>query len=343
MFRSFFILNSKFGGNILSDYHLKKFEVIIIGAGPIGLACGIEAEKNKIDYLIIEKGCLVNSLFHYPTNMVYFSTSERLEIGDIPFVSHGDKPTRRESLEYYRRVADAWKLKINTYEKVESVEQSGNEFKVITNKETYSANKIIIATGFYDHPNYLNIPGEDKPKVKHYFDEAHPYAYLKLVVIGGGNSGVDVALETFRRGSEVTMVIREPNLKEGVKYWVRPDIDNRIKEGSIKAYFNSELAEIRDDEVDIKSPDGMVTIKNDFVFAMTGYHPDYTFLKKIGINISQDEKQIPLFNEKTFETNIPGIYLAGVVCGGMDTGKWFIENARYQAVEIIKDIVSQNR
>jgi len=317
---------------------LNKYKLIIIGAGPIGLTCGIEAEKRNLEYLIIEKGCLVNSLFNYPTNMIYFSTSERLEIGDVPFVSHGDKPTRRESLEYYRRVADSWKLKINTYEKVESIQHSGNEFKVSTNKKTYSANKIIIATGFYDHPNFLNIPGEDKPKVKHYFDEAHPYAYLKLVVIGGGNSGVDVALETFRRGSEVTMVTREPNLKEGVKYWVRPDIENRIKEGSIKAYFNSELTEIRDDEVDIKTPEGKVTIENDFVFAMTGYHPDYTFLKKVGIKISEDEKLIPQFDEISFETNFPGIYLAGVVCGGMDTGKWFIENARYQAVEIMKDI-----
>ncbi len=317
---------------------MKSYQVIIIGAGPIGLTCGIESEKRNIDYLIIEKGCLVNSLFHYPTNMVYFSTSDRLEIGDVPFVSHGDKPTRRESLEYYRRVADAWKLKVNTYEKVESIEQTRNEFKVITNKETYSADKIIISTGFYDHPNFLNIPGEDKPKVKHYFDEAHPYAYLKLVVVGGGNSAVDVALETFRRGSDVTMVIREPNLKEGVKYWVRPDIENRIKEGSIKAYFNSEVTEIRDNEVDIKTPSGKVTIKNDFVFAMTGYHPDYNFLKKVGIKILEDEKQIPHFNEKTFETNIPGIYLAGVVCGGMDTGKWFIENARYQAVELTNDI-----
>jgi thioredoxin reductase (NADPH) len=317
---------------------LKNYNVIIIGAGPIGLACGIEAEKRKMNYLILEKGCLVNSLFHYPTNMVYFSTSDRLEIGDVPFVSHGDKPTRRESLEYYRRVADSWKLKINTYEKVERIEEVVNEYKVITNKDSYSASKIIIATGFYDYPNLLNIPGEDKPKVKHYFDEAHPYAYLKLVVVGGGNSGVDVALETFRRGSEVTMVIRESNLREGVKYWVRPDIENRIKEGSIKAYFNSELTEIRDDEVDFKTPEGKLTIKNDFVFAMTGYHPNYTFLRNVGIEISDDEKQIPLFDEKTFETNKPGIYLAGVVCGGRDTGKLFIENARYQAVNIFDDI-----
>ncbi|MBK9097208.1 MAG: YpdA family putative bacillithiol disulfide reductase [bacterium] len=322
---------------------MKNYKVIIIGAGPIGLACGIEAEKRNIDYLIIEKGCLVNSLFHYPTNMIFFSTSDRLEIGDVPFVSHGDKPTRRESLEYYRRVADAWKLKINTYENVESIERTEKQFKVITNKNVYSASNVIIATGFFDYPNLLNIPGEEKPKVKHYFDEAHPYAYLKLIVVGGGNSAVDVALETFRRGSEVTMVIREPNLKESIKYWVRPDIENRIKEGSIKAYFNSEVTETRDDEVDIKTPDGKVIIKNDFVFAMTGYHPDYSFLSKVGIKISEDEKQIPSFNEKTFETNIPGIYLAGVVCGGMDTGKWFIENARFQAAEILKDIASKNR
>lgn len=317
-------------------------KVIIIGAGPIGLACGIEAEKRNFDYLIIDKGCLVNSLFHYPTNMIFFSTADRLEIGDVPFVSHSDKPTRKESLEYYRRVADAWRLNIKTYEKVESIEGSANQFKVISNKNIYDATQVIVATGFYDFPNLMNIPGEDKPKVKHYFDEAHPYAYLKLVVVGGGNSAVDVALETFRRGSEVTMVVREPSLKDSIKYWVRPDIENRIKEGSIKAYFNSELSEIRDDEVEIKTSSGKASVKNDFVFAMTGYHPDYSFLKKAGIKISEDEEQIPSFDEKTFETNIPGIYLAGVVCGGMDTGKWFIENARFQALNIFDDISAKS-
>lgn len=317
-------------------------KVIIIGAGPIGLACGIEAEKRNFDYLIIDKGCLVNSLFHYPTNMIFFSTADRLEIGDVPFVSHSDKPTRKESLEYYRRVADAWNLNIKTYEKVESIEGSANQFKVISNKNIYDATQVIVATGFYDFPNLMNIPGEDKPKVKHYFDEAHPYAYLKLVVVGGGNSAVDVALETFRRGSEVTMVVREPSLKDSIKYWVRPDIENRIKEGSIKAYFNSELSEIRDDEVEIKTSSGKASVKNDFVFAMTGYHPDYSFLKKAGIKISEDEEQIPSFDEKTFETNIPGIYLAGVVCGGMNTGKWFIENARFQALNIFDDISTKS-
>jgi thioredoxin reductase (NADPH) len=321
---------------------MDQYKVIIIGAGPIGLTCGIEAVKRNASFLIIEKGCLVNSLFHYPTNMVFFSTSDKLEIGETPFVSHGDKPTRSESLEYYRRVADAWKLNINTYEAVNDVLHSDGLYKVITNKSEYLAQKVIIAIGFYDNPNMLNIPGENKPKVKHYFNEAHPYAYLNLVVVGGGNSAVDVALETYRRGAEVTMVIREESLKEGVKYWVRPDIENRIKEGSIKAFFNSGVTEIRDDEIEIKTPEGTRIIPNDFVFAMTGYHPDYNFLKKIGINISADDMMFPSYDKKSNETNIQGIYLAGVVCGGMETGKWFIENARFQAEKIFNHIKDKN-
>jgi thioredoxin reductase (NADPH) len=313
---------------------MNKFDVIIIGAGPIGLSCGIEAKKRNKSHLIIEKGCLVNSLFHYPTNMTFFSTSERLEIGEIPFVSHGDKPTRRESLEYYRRTAEVWKLNIHSYEEVFNIANNDNAFIVKTSKTEYEANNIIAATGFYDEPNLLNIPGEDKPKVKHYFDEAHPYAYLKLIIVGAGNSAVDVALEAYRRGSEVTMVIREDKLKDGVKYWVKPDIENRINEGSIKAYFNSGLTEIRDNEVDIYTPDGTITVENNFVLAMTGYHPNYNFLTKIGIKISDDENLIPFYNEETYETNIKGIYLAGVVCGGMTTGKWFIENSRDHAVKI---------
>ena len=315
-----------------------KFDVIIIGAGPIGLSCGIEAKKRNKSHLIIEKGCLVNSLFYYPTNMTFFSTSDRLEIGEIPFVSHGDKPTRRESLEYYRRTADTWNLNIHTYEEVIDILKNDDEFIVKTDKAKYKAKNIIVATGFYDEPNLLNIPGEDKSKVKHYFDEAHPYAYLKLIIVGAGNSAVDVALETYRRGSEVTMVIREDNLKDGVKYWVRPDIENRINEGSIKAHFNSELTEIRDDDVDIKTTGGKITIENDFVFAMTGYHPNYNFLGKIGVKISDDENLIPFYNEDTYETNIRGIYLAGVICGGMTTGKWFIENSRDHAMKIFNHI-----
>lgn len=317
---------------------MNNYDVIIIGAGPIGLTCGIEAKKRNKSHLIIEKGCLVNSLYHYPTNMTFFSTSERIEIGELPFVSHGDKPTRRESLEYYRRVAHSWNLNIHTYEKVTNIEKRKEKFFVTTGKIKYTSDNIIVATGFFDEPNLLNIPGEDKPKVIHYFTEAHPYAYLKIVVVGAANSAVDVALETYRRGSEVTMVIRENKLKDTVKYWVKPDIENRIKEGSIKAYFNSELMEIKDDEVNIKTPNGLITVENDFVFAMTGYHPDYNFLQKIGIKLSEDSNSVPQFDPLTFETNVQGMYLAGVVCSGQQTSKWFIENSLSHANNIFNHL-----
>ena len=314
------------------------FEVVIIGAGPIGLACGIEAQRRGIRHLILEKGCLVNSIFHYPTNMVFFSTSDRLEIGDVPFISHGDKPTRREALEYYRRVADAWKLNVHTYERVEAVQQESGGFLIRTNRGHYRAKFVVIATGFYDNYNPLNVPGEDLPKVKHYYDEPHPYAYQKVAVIGGGNSAVDVALETFRRGARVTMIIREPQLKEGIKYWVRPDIENRIREGAIQAYFNSIVKEIREKEIIFETPEGIKTLENDFVFAMTGYHPDYTFLRSIGVKIGEEPHRIPYFDPRTQETNVPGLYLAGVVCGGMETNKWVIENSRHHAKLILDDI-----
>ena len=313
-----------------------SYDVVIIGAGPIGISCGIEAVKRKYNHVIIEKGCLVNSLFHYPTNMVFFSTSERLEIGNIPFVSHGDKPTRREALEYYRRVVNSWNLNVKTYEKVTLINDKNDVYLVVTEKQIYTADNIIVASGFYDNPNLLNIPGENLPKVKHYFDEAHPYVYLNLIVIGGGNSAVDVALETYRRGSDVTMVVREDSLKEGVKYWVRPDIENRINEGSIKAHFNSRVIEIRQEEADIETPDGILTVKNDFVFAMTGYHPDFDFLRNAGIGITGEQN--PVFNEETYETNKERIYLAGVVCGGMDTSRYFIENSRSHAEMIFNSI-----
>lgn len=320
---------------------MNNFDVIIIGAGPIGLTCGIEAVKSNLSHLIIEKGCLVNSLFHYPTNMTFFSTSDRVEIGNVPFVSHGDKPTRREALEYYRRVADSWHLNIHTYEAVTDIIKKGNQFIIQTSKSQYTSKQVIVSTGFYDYPNKLNIPGEDLPKVMHYFTEAHPYSYLDIAVIGGGNSAVDVALETFRRRSNVTMIVREPYLKESVKYWVKPDIENRIKEGSIKALFNSEVREIRETEIDVLTPFGMMTINNDFVFAMTGYQPDYQLLSKIGIDFSGDESRVPKHNPDTFETNIKGLYLAGVVCGGMETNMWFIENSRDHAEKIFNHIQKQ--
>ncbi len=320
-----------------------EYDVIIIGAGPIGLRCGIEAVNRKKSYLIIEKGCLVNSLYNYPTNMTFFSTSERLEIGDVPFVSHGDKPTRRESLEYFRRVTESWNLNVNTYETVKNIDGEKDNFIVMTDKGRYTGRDIIIATGFYDKPNLMNVPGEELPKVHHYFKEAHPYAYHKLLIVGAGNSAVDVALETYRRGSDVTIVIREDKLKDSVKYWVKPDLENRIKEGTIKAYFNSKISEIKEKEIDIKTPDGIMTVENDFVFAMTGYQPDFSFLKNAGVTISDDEAKTPQFDESTFETNRKGIYLAGVVCGGMETGKWFIENSRDHAINIFDKIEKDSK
>lgn len=316
----------------------KLYDVLIIGAGPIGISCGIEAVKNKVSHCIIEKGCLVNSIFNYPTNMTFFSTSDRLEIGGVPFVSHGDKPTRREALEYYRRVTNSWNLNVNTFETVNKIERQQGLFIVNTNKEKYLVKFVIIATGYYDNPNLLKVTGEDLPKVKHYFDEAHPYAYKKVLVIGGGNSAVDVALETFRKGADVTMVIKEKTLKEGVKYWVRPDIENRIKEGMIKAFFRSEVVKIGEDKVEIKTLDGITTVPNDFVFAMTGYHSDFNLLKNFGVSVTNDEQMTHAYNPDTLESNVKNLFLAGVVLCGLETSKWFIENSRDHASKIFEVI-----
>jgi thioredoxin reductase (NADPH) len=315
-----------------------KYDVLIIGGGPIGLACGIEAKKAGLSYIILEKGCLVNSLYNYPANMTFFSTSDKLEIGSVPFVSNNIKPTRSEALEYYRRVAEHFNLDLRLFEEVKNIRKEGTIYSVESSKSHYKAANIIISTGFYDIPNMLNIPGEDLPKVRHYYKDPHFYAKQHVIVVGANNSSVDVALETYRKGAQVSMVIRESEIGERVKYWVRPDIVNRIKEGSIKAYFNSSLAEIRENEVDIIGPDGKITIQNDFVLAMTGYQPDLSFLKKLGINISKDEQQIPEHDSETMETNMKGIYLAGVICGGMNTHAWFIENSRVHAEKIIKQL-----
>ncbi len=317
------------------------YNIIIIGAGPIGLACGLEAKKAGLSYLIIEKGALVNSIYNYPRNMTFFSTSERLEIGEVPFVSNNAKPTRSEALEYYRRVAQSGKLNIHFFEKVEAVEKNKDTFKVTTIKETYFSTNIIIATGFYDIPYLLNVPGEELPKVKHYYDDPHFYAFQKVLVVGAANSAVDAALETWRKGSEVTMVIRGSETSSRVKYWVKPDIDNRIAEGSIKAYFNSTVAAIRQNEVDIQTTDGIVTIPNDWVLAMTGYKPNLSFLQSVGIELSDDDVFCPKVNEQTHETNVSGVYLAGVICGGMNTHRLFIENSREHAEKIINSITQK--
>lgn len=314
------------------------YDVIIIGAGPIGLACGIEAKKAGLNYLIIDKGCLVNSIYNYPLNMTFFSTSDRLEIGEVPFISHGNKPTRFEALEYYRRVSSSWDLNVRLYEEVSTVNKQGSYFSVKTSRNSYRTTAIVVATGFYDLPYMMNVPGEELPKVKHYYDEPHPYFRQKVIVVGAANSAVDVALETYRKGAKVTMVIREPSLLDTVKYWVKPDIENRIKEGSIKAYFNSEITAIKKFEVDIKTPTENKTLENDFVLAMTGYKPNFDLLTSMGVKLGEDEMKTPVYNSETNESNIENIYLAGVVCGGLQTNKWFIENSREHAPKIITSI-----
>ena len=311
------------------------FDVLIIGGGPIGLACGLEAKQAGLEYIILEKGCLVNSLYNYPANMTFFSTSERLEIGEIPFVSNNAKPTRAEALEYYRRVAMSKHLNVKLFEKVERVHRKEDAYEVTTNKSTYVARNVIVATGFYDVPVLMKVPGEDLPKVTHYYQEPHFYAGQKVLVVGANNSAVDAALETWRKGADVTMVIRGDEVGSRVKYWVRPDIVNRIKEGSIKAYFESSIAAIHPYSVDIQTPSGIESIENDWVIAMTGYQPNFEFLRNIGIELSADEKLYPTYNTETQESNLPHIYLAGVVCGGMDTHVWFIENSRIHAEKII--------
>ena len=316
-----------------------EYDVVIVGGGPIGLACGIEARKAGLRYVIVEKGCLVNSLYHYPMNMTFFSTSERLEIGNVPFISHGPKPNRVESLEYYRRVCQSWQLNVRLYETVESIVGVNDLHVVNTTRSTYTTRFVVLALGFYDLPYLLHVPGEDLPKVRHYYDEPHPYFRQRVVVVGASNSAVDVALETFRKGADVTMVVRDEAIGESVKYWVRPDIENRIKESSIRAYFSSRVTRITETTVEIVTPEGPLTIDNDFVLAMTGYQPPFEFMTRCGIRFHDDPFHTPVYNEKNMETNVPGIFLAGVVCGGLKTNKWFIENSRVHANQIMDHLV----
>lgn len=321
---------------------MKQFDVIIVGGGPIGIACGLEAKKKGLSYVILEKGPIVNSLFNYPVNMQFFSSSEKLEIDGIPFISNEAKPKRNEALEYYRRIVTSNQLDIHLFEKVEKVEKRDGCFAVISNKDSYSASNVIVATGFYDLPNTMKVPGEDLLKVSHYYDDPHFYASQKLAVVGASNSAIDAALECWRKGAEVSLIIRGPEVGKRVKYWVRPDIINRIEEGSIKAYYNSTVKEIRETEILIDTPDGTLTLENDFVLALTGYKPNFAFLKKLGIELSDDGKKLPTYNPETMETNVNGLYLAGVICGGMETHKWFIENSRIHAKIIMNAILHKN-
>ncbi|MGJ1447838.1 YpdA family putative bacillithiol disulfide reductase [Sphingobacterium spiritivorum] len=316
-------------------------DILIIGAGPIGLACGIEAKAANLSYIIVEKGCLVNSLYNYPVNMTFFSSAERLEIGDTPFVTTNPKPKRAEALEYYRRISEKFELNIHLFEEVVAVDpEESNTYIVSTNKSTYRARHIIVATGFYDIPMLLNVPGENLPKVRHYYNDPHYYAGQHVIVVGASNSSIDAALETYRKGAKVTLVIRGHEVSPRVKYWVRPDIENRIAFKEIDVLYNSHILSISEEAAEVSTPQGLITIKNDFVLALTGYRPDFDFLKKIGINVPEESPMIPEHNEETMETNMKGIYLAGVVCGGLNTHLWFIENSRVHASQIIHHITS---
>ncbi len=316
-------------------------DVVIIGAGPVGLACGIEVKRRGLRELVIDKGALVNSLIGYPTQMEFFSTPELLEIGGYPFPTLYYKPTREEALDYYRRVAQAEQLNLRLYERVRRVDGEDGAFVVRTDKGAYPARKVILATGFFDLPNRMDVPGEDLPKVTHYYKEPYPYAHRKVAVVGAKNSAAKAALECHRHGADVTLVVRGPAVSNSVKYWIKPDLENRIAEGSIRAFFNTTVAAIEPDRLHLHTPDGPVTIANDFVLAMTGYRPDYVFLQTLGIATRDDAARTPVHDEETFETNRAGLYMAGTVCGGLNTSKWFIENGRFHAERIAEHIAAQ--
>ncbi len=318
-----------------------SWDVIIVGAGPIGLACGIEAEKQQLSYCIFDKEALVNSIYHYPLGMTFFSSSEKLEIGGVPFVSHQPKPTRNEALEYYRRVTQKWNLNLKLYEEIGQISSFEEGFAVETAKGSYRAKKIVVATGFYDLPHKMNVLGEDLPKVMHYYREPHPFYGQKVVVVGASNSSVDAALECYRKGAEVTMLVRGNQIGERVKYWVKPDIENRIAEGAIQAFFNATIQEITPHSVRFNYQGESKEIPNDFVLALTGYEPNFEFLERMGIEFENDEFRTPSHLPATMETNVKGVYLAGVICGGLQTNKWFIENSRVHAEIIMNTIAKQ--
>ena len=324
---------------------MNGWDAIVVGAGPTGLACGIELERRGIRTLLIEKGCVVNSIYHYPTNMVFFTTPELLEIGDIPMTSLNEKPNRHEALKYYRRVADHFKLKIHDYERVESLEGEDGAFRVFTTDRldcphTYFSRKIVLATGYYDVPNLLHVPGEELSKVLHYYKEPHPYYNHDVAVIGAKNSAAIAALELFWTGARVTLIHRGTGISEKVKYWIKPNIENRIKSGEIQAYFNSQVVEIRPDSILVSTPGGEVLLKNDFLFALTGYSPDLKFLNSIGITLDPESRR-PRSDPHTLESERPGIFLAGVIVAGMHTNEIFIENGRFHGKQIAEAIAAQ--
>jgi thioredoxin reductase (NADPH) len=323
---------------------VNAFDAVVIGAGPTGLACGIELKRRGVNAILIEKGCVVNSLYHYPTNMVFFTTPELLEIGDIPMTSLNDKPNRTEALKYYRRVADHYDLNIHQYETVMSVTGRDGAFVVSTRdrlevEQCYLAKKIVVATGYYDVPRRLDCPGADLPKVIHYYKEAHPFYDHDVAIIGAKNSAAIAALELWWTGARVTLIHRGPGIHNNVKYWIKPNIENRIKNGEIPGYFHSEVTEIRPDSITVRTPDKTIDLKNDFVLAMIGYQPDLTFLGSMGITL-QSETQRPLTDSETLESERKGIYLAGVIVAGMHTNEIFIENGRFHGKKIADAIAA---
>jgi len=321
-------------------------DVLVIGAGPTGLACAIDAQRAGFSVVIVDKGCLCNSLFHYPANMTFFTTPELLEIGSMPFSSPNQKPNRNEALEYYRKVAEHYKLNVLQYHTVDSVSGADGEFTVhatdrFARPVQLRARKLIVATGYYDLPNCLDIPGEDLSKVKHYYDEPHAYFGLKVLVIGGKNSAAIAALDLWRHGAAVTLVHRGEALHRHIKYWIKPDIENRIKNGEIAAYLSSNVESIAEDSVTLATPQGSVTLDNDFVFALTGYHPDFDFIERLGITLDESNDRCPLCDPATLESNVPGIYLAGVIVAGERTNEIFIENGRFHGKLIADSLRSK--
>lgn len=313
-------------------------DVIIIGAGPVGLACAIEAGREGLVPRIIDKGALVNSIVGYPVRMEFFSTPELIEIGGYPFPVQGYKPTREEAIEYYRGVAERERLDVRLYEHVHEVRGSHGGFTVVTGRGEHRARTVVVATGFFDLPNLMNVPGESLPKVTHYYTEPYHYVRQKVAVIGARNSAAKAALDCYRHGAEVTLVVRSASLSDKIKYWIRPDLENRIKEGSIRAFFDTAIDEIRERTLVLRTSGAVQEIDNDWVLAMTGYHPDYSFLERLGIAFADDPYRTPIFDDVTFETTRRGIYLAGTVCGGYQTSRWFIENGRFHARQIMKHI-----
>jgi len=310
-------------------------DLLVIGAGPVGLACAIEARRHGLTTRVLDKGALTNSILGYPARMEFFSTPDLIEIGDHPFPIPGYKPTREDALEYYRMVAAREALDVRLYETVLDLHGTRGDFTVTTSRGTHQARHVVVATGFFDHPNRLVIPGADLPKVTHYYREAFPYAQQRVAVIGAKNSAAKAALDCYRHGATVTMIVRGPALSDRIKYWLRPDLENRIKEGSITALFNTVVEEIRDTSLVVRGPEGPREIPNDWVLAMTGYHPDFAFLERLGVTLADDGARTPVYDETTFETTRPGVYIAGTVCGGMNTGRWFIENGRIHARQIV--------